>query len=177
MVGLVPSEISAGITFSLPLVLSEYPAPEWSLSLLLRGPAAIDLAAAGAGDEHTFSATAAETGAWTPGSYWWQIRASDASDVVLVGEGQTAVLADIAAVSGAYDGRSHAQRVLEAIEAVIEGRASMDQESYTINNRSLSRTPVADLLKLRDRYRAEVAANDAAKSGRRLGRVHRVRFS
>jgi hypothetical protein len=176
LVGLIPSEISAGITFRVPLSFSEYPAPDWELSLILRGLGPIDLVAAGVDETHTFLADAVVTAAWVPGSYWWQLRASDGSDVVLVAEGQTKILADISAVVGEFDGRSHAQRVLQAIEAVIEGRASIDQESYSINNRSLSRTPVSDLLKLRDRYRAEVSSAAAAKAGRGLGRIHRVRF-
>ena len=53
-------------------------------------------------------------------------------------------------------GDSHAQTVLDAIEAVIENRASLDQQSYTIAGRRLDRMPIADLLMLRDRYKAEV---------------------
>ena len=53
------------------------------------------------------------------------------------------------------DVQSHARKVLSAIEAVIEGRASQDQMSYSIAGRSLSRMPIDDLLTLRDRYRAE----------------------
>ena len=53
------------------------------------------------------------------------------------------------------DPRSHAKITLEAVEAVIEGRATKDQENYSIAGRSLSRTPVADLLSLRDYYRTE----------------------
>jgi len=56
---------------------------------------------------------------------------------------------------------THARRVLTAIEAVIEGRASKDQEEYTIGTRSLKRTPIKDLLVLRDAYKAEVAHEDA----------------
>jgi hypothetical protein len=37
---------------------------------------------------------------------------------------------------------------------VIEGRSSRDQENYSIQGRSLSRTPIPDLLILRDRYKA-----------------------
>ena len=177
MVGLIPSEILAGITFRAPLHFVEYPAPAWSLSLILRGPSSIDLAATGDLESHIFLAQADATAAWEPGAYWWQIRATDGVDTAQVGEGNTKVLADISAVQAGYDGRSHPQRVLEAIEAVIEQRASLDQESYSINNRSLSRTPISDLLKLRDRYRAEVKSAANAKAGKSLGRIHRVRFT
>lgn len=173
----IPSEISAGITLSLSLSLPEYPAPDWSLSLVLRGPQAIDLTASAEGEDHVLEAAAADTAEWAPGLYVWQLRAIDAPDVVLVEEGQSRILVDLAAQAADYDGRSHAERVLEAIEAVIEGRASIDQSSYSINNRSLSRTPIGDLLKLRTRYRAEVAQARARRSGRCFIRQHKVRFS
>jgi len=53
------------------------------------------------------------------------------------------------------DPRSHVKITLDAIEAVIESRATKDQESYSINGRSLSRTPLKDLLMFRDKYKAE----------------------
>lgn len=75
--------------------------------------------------------------------------------------------------------QTHAERVLNAIEATIERRASTDQMSYTIDGRSLSRTPIADLLALRDRYKAEVAREKQAarlKNVRGGGRQVFVRF-
>jgi len=174
---LIPSSITAGVTFRVPLVLPVYPAPDWSVSLVLRGPGSIDLAAIGVGSEHLLEASAAVTSAWVAGSYWYEVRATDGSDVFRLEAGQTKLVADLSVAPDGFDGRGHAQRVLDAIEAVIEGRASVDQESYSINNRSLSRTPISDLLKLRGRYRSAVQAVAAAKSGRGLGRIHRVRFS
>jgi hypothetical protein len=174
---LIPSLITAGVTFRVSLVLPVYPAPAWSVSLVLRGPGAIDLAAVGVLETHTFEALPAVTSAWVPGAYWYEVRATDGADVSRVEEGQTNILADLSVAQAGFDGRSHVQRVLDAIEAVIEGRASVDQESYSINNRSLSRTPISDLLKLRDRYRSELSAASEAKAGRRLGRIHKVRFS
>jgi hypothetical protein len=173
---LIPSLLSAGVTFRVALDLAEYPSPDWSVSLVLRGPSSIDLAAAGDGIVHLLEASAVVTSAWVPGSYWYAVRATDGSDVASLDEGSLKIAADLAVAAQGFDGRSHAQRVVDSIEAVLEGRASLDQESYSINNRSLSRTPISDLLKLRDRYRAEVQAAVAAKSGCALGRVHRVRF-
>lgn len=177
MAGSIPSEISAGITFGVSLSYPEYAAPEWGLTLILRGPQAISLDAVREGDEFTFSASADVTAGWQPGTYWWQLRAIDSFETVLLEDGQLRVREDLAAGEGAFDGRSHAEKVLEAVEAVIEGRASIDQQSYSINNRSLTRTPLADLLKLRAVYRAQVQAAKAGKNGGRLGRMHRVRFS
>ncbi|WP_123711612.1 hypothetical protein [Sinobacterium caligoides] len=75
------------------------------------------------------------------------------------------------------DDRTHAKRVLAAIEAVIEKRASRDQMAYSIDSRSLSRTPIADLMLLRDRYKTMVAMEDKKAAGVSLiGRL-RVRFT
>ena len=178
MSGSIPSEISAGITFGVSLSYPEYAASEWGLTLILRGPQAISIEAVRAGEVFTLSASAETTAGWAPGAYWWQLRAADGVETALLEDGQLRILEDLAAAEGAFDGRSHAEKVLEAVEAVIEGRASIDQQSYSINNRSLTRTPMADLLKLRAVYRAQVQAAKAAKNGRgRLGRVMRVRFS
>ena len=83
---------------------------------------------------------------------------------------------DIAQLAAGHDARSHVQRVLDAIEAVLEKRATLDQERYRINNRELVRTPVADLLKLRDRYRGELARMKAASKGGLFGVSARVVF-
>lgn len=91
------------------------------------------------------------------------------------GNGQITILPDLASAGDGFNGKTHAQRTLEAIEAVIEKRATMDQERYRINNRELYRTPIADLLKLRDLYRLEVAREKQAQCGKNpFGRKVRV---
>jgi hypothetical protein len=56
------------------------------------------------------------------------------------------------------------RKVLDAIQATIEGRASQDQMSYSIAGRSLSRMSIDDLLTFRNRYRAEY--NEELKKAR-----------
>lgn len=63
------------------------------------------------------------------------------------------------------DTRTHAQKTLAAIEAVIENRATKDQQSYTIAGRSLERMSVADLLEFRNQYRREVNSELAQLGG------------
>ena len=91
--------------------------------------------------------------------------------------GQLTIAADLVSVDAGFEARGHAQRVLASIEAVIEGRATKDQESYAINGRSLVRTSIADLLLLRDRYKREIARESPSGKRRRLtGRQVKVRF-
>lgn len=175
---MIPEKFAAGTTFAASVTLTAYQAPDWSADLILRGPGQIDLAATSTGATHEFGASAGVTSDWVPGVYWWALRVTQGAEVVQVDEGQLTIAPDLAAVTGTHDGRSHAERVLAAIEAVIENRATTDQQKYTINNRELWRTPIADLLLLRARYRDEVRREqNAARSGQSLlGRQIKVRF-
>nr|WP_254604122.1 hypothetical protein [Leisingera sp. ANG59] len=145
--------------------------------MILRGPGQIDLTGTPSGTGHQLQALASTTASWQPGRYRYELRATDGTDVVKVETGEVVIAPDLSAQPAGYDGRNHVRRVLDAIEAVIENRATIDQQSYQINNRSLSRTPLGDLLKLRDKYRAELAAQKRARRGAALGRTYKVRFT
>lgn len=174
---ILPDKIGAGLTFDRLITQTAYPAPEWSISVLLRGPGVINLTSTDEGTQHRLTANAAETANWVPGLYSYSARVTNGADTHEIEAGQLVVQADLANATEGHDGRSHAQRSLEAIEAVIEKRASMDQERYRINNRELYRTPISDLLKLRDLYRAEVRREQAAARGQNLfGATVRVRL-
>lgn len=174
---ILPDKIKAGLSFSQLFTLTAYQPPVWQVTAVLRGPASINLTAVQDGNQHKFEASAETTAGWQPGAYWYSVRVNNGVDTLEVEEGQIQITPDLAAVGENFDGRSHAQRSLDAIEAVIEKRATMDQERYRINNRELYRTPIADLLKLRDVYRAEVRQEKAAARGKNLfGATARVRF-
>jgi hypothetical protein len=96
--------------------------------------------------------------------------------VITVEAGEVRIAPDLSAQGAGVDSRDHVRKVLDAIEAVIENRASIDQQSYQINNRSLQRTPLNELLKLRSRYRAELAAKNASRKRRGMGRTIKVRM-
>lgn len=174
---ILPDKIGAGLTFSTLVTKTAYPAPLWALTIVLRGPSVIDLASTAEGTQHRISANAAVTANWVPGNYSYSVRATDGVDVFEIESGQLKVEADLVNAAAGHDSRTHAERTLEAIEAVIEKRASVDQERYRINNRELYRTPIPDLLKLRDLYRAEVRQQKAASRGQNLFGAVRVRLN
>ena len=159
------SSTSAGLTFDRTATLTAYPAPEWRVSAVLRGPGIIDLAAAPEGSNHRFRVSASATSDWQAGTYWYSIRATKGGDVVEVESGEIVIKPDLAEMNDGHDGRNHVQKVLDAIEAVIEKRATLDQERYRINNRELYRTPIGDLLVLRDRYKAELRRMKRGNAG------------
>ena len=161
---LEPNELVAGDTLRFTRSLADYPAGQgWSLDYNLRGPAVINWTSAADGDSHKIEVTAATTAAYTAGLYEIAGFAKKGTERFRIYHGTLEIRPNLAAVAGTYEARSHAQRVLDAIEAVIEKRASKDQESYAIAGRQLSRTPLADLLVLRDRYRGEVAREEKAE--------------
>ena len=57
---------------------------------------------------------------------------------------------------------THAQIMLAKVEAVLEGTADPSVRRSEINGRAIELYPVADLLKLRSYYLAEVAKESAA---------------
>jgi hypothetical protein len=170
-----PTRHGAGDTLAVRRSLADWPATTWSLSFELRNAgASITIAATADGADHVVSVPAATTASWTAGRYHWRAYVTAGTDRHEVERGTIEIEPDFAA-AGAADRRSHAEKVLDAIEAVIEGRASKDQESYTIAGRSLARTPIGDLLTLATRYRGMVEAERAAERLRRgIGGRRRV---
>ena len=171
------SENDNGTTESVSIKASE----GWALKFTAVGPAGIIAinAAAEDTDDFKFTAAAAVTAAYVAGLYSWQITATKTTTRYTIAEGIITLKDNIAGRAALYDNRSHAKKVLDAIEAVIEGRASQDQMGYTIAGRSLSRTPLPDLLKLRATYKSEYADEQATANiaaGLATGRKVYTRF-
>lgn len=171
-----PAKFTAGLTFKRTVAPECYPVSDgWTLSAAIRGSMVIDIVATDVDGKHRFAVGADDTAEWTPGRYSYSIRAAKVSEGVFeVETGAIEILPNLDTATAGYDGRTHAERTLEAIEAVIEQRASLDQERYRINNRELYRTPIADLLKLRDTYRAEVQQEKRLTRGGNLFGAVRV---
>lgn len=177
MTNLFPRTITAGLTLDAPVTLSAYPPPSWQLTAVLRGPKAITLSARHEGKAHRFHAVASETSLWSAGNYLLSLRAARTDGTVVELYSDTVTIRpDIELLGDGHDARGHVQRVLDAIEAVLEKRATLDQEEYRINNRELRRTPIGELLKLRDRYRAELARMEAGRRGSLFLRSVKVAF-
>jgi len=96
---------------------------------------------------------AATSASWTAGKYKWQAYATLGTQRYTIRSGEMEVLPNFSAAS-TLDTRTHVKKVLDAIEAVIENRASLDQQSYEIEGRKLVRMTIDDLLTLRSKYRS-----------------------
>jgi hypothetical protein len=173
-----PAQIKAGLTFSHLATLADYPAPAWSLSVVLRGPSVIDLVAVAEGAAHRLTAPATETAAYAPGVYAYSVRAASGDDVEEVAAGTVTILADLAQLPAGTDARTENRKALDAIDAVIAQRASLDQQRYRINNRELYRMTPTELFQMRAYFASRVAGEEAKARGktRKFGRDIRMRL-
>lgn len=171
-----PNNITAGNTLVFTIDSDTHsPDDGYSAVLYLRGPSQGSpmfnvefYARAVYGDQFKFVISATETAKLSEGRYLYAIVAykvgspsslygSPSVMQFTIEQGDTYV-APRADLNTETDFRTHAEIVLDNIEAVIENRATKDQKLYKINQRELERTPIADLLKLRDKYKSIVLA-------------------
>jgi hypothetical protein len=146
---------------------SDYPVALYSLKYSARlenaGSTEIEITASESGTDYIVEVGQAVTVTYAAGIYHWQayiIRTTD-SERITIDSGTFEVKTNRDAAT--TDPRGHVKKVLDAIEATIEGRASKDQEKYAIAGRELWRTPIPDLIMLRDKYRAEYVRETRAE--------------
>lgn len=176
---LEPEQVTAGDTWVWKRLLNDYlPSNGWVLSYaLVKDGALIQITAADSDDEHYVEIAATITASYEAGIYHWQSYVTNAStsERYKVSTGTIEVLPDFSQQASGYDNRSHVKKTLDALEAVILGKASSDQLALTIGGRSLSKMPPRHLIEWRDIYRAEYAAEER-KAGRRQRSLIRARF-
>lgn len=142
-------------------IVSDYPPASYTLtySFRLLSSAATEIALSGSvitesATAYTISVPDSTTVGYTKGDYTWQEYISNATDRIVLNTGFVTLEPNLDADTS--DPRSYWAKVLDAIEATIENRASIDQSSMAIAGRSLSRIPIDELLTLRDRAQYEV---------------------
>lgn len=164
-----PLEARAGLTWAWTRSLSDYPASAgWTLTYWLKRLSAtganFSIVATASGADYAVSVSAATTSAYTADEYSWVAVVSKAGDAYEVDRGTLEVLPRYDQAAN-LDDRSHARKMLDAIEAVLENRATSDVLEYTIGQRSLRKMEALELTQWRDHYAAKVAAEERATSG------------
>ena len=111
-------------------------------------------AVTGAANVFTGTLTPALSADYVAGMYTWRAYATKSGEKWCLATGAMEVLPDISGTE--FDGRSHARRVLDGLEALIEGRSTTDVTSLSVRGRSISRMDITELLRWRDKYRTFV---------------------
>lgn len=158
---------------------SDYPPASYTLKYSARlegdGATEIEITASASGTEFLVEVASTNTATYTAGTYHWQayiVRDAD-SERVTVDRGTFEVRPNRDTATA--DPRSHARKVLDSIETVIEALAAKRHGSYSLLGRTMTYRDLPELREMRDRYRAEVVLEERAERRRRgLGHDGRV---
>lgn len=158
------------------LVTAEVPKASsgWVLtySLVKAGARIAITAATHETDDFLVTLTAAVTAAYESGTYAWQAYLTKAStgERYMVDSGTVEIAVNFAALTKGHDGRTHVKKVLDALEAKLEGRASKDQEQMVVAGQVVGMMPIARLLEWYTKYKQAYENEQAAEQvGNGLG--------
>lgn len=169
----IPQQLRAGDTVRWRRELSDYPADDgWILKYKLVGPTtAYSVTAEADGSAYAITIPATDSAAYVAGSYRAQEYVEKGGERYTLSAVNLQVLPDLTTASSGY--RTHARKMLDAIEAWLERKAPT-AAAVEIAGRKLQNYPLADLLALRDKYRAEIRAEQSGGSA--VGGRALVRF-
>lgn len=178
-----PLSAVAGDTIKWSKSLSDFSAADaWVLKYrLINSAAHYDITASASGADHLVTVAASVSALWAAGDYKWVSWAEKGTERFTVASGVLTVRPNLATQVAGYDTRTHARKMLDAIEAALVGKANANQIDlleWEANNRRSKRDPVS-LLKWRELYRREVRAEESAArvaAGLDSGRIIRVRL-
>ena len=176
-----PTSLRAGDTWKWTRTLADYPAGTWTLKYRFKNAAAgFEITATASGTDHAVTVAASTTNAYPAGAYQWIAWVEAGAEKFTVDTGTMDVAPDYRSgtATAALDDRSHARKVLAALEARIEGR-DMDVGEFEIAGRRVKYMPITDVIKLHSRYKAMVDAEINAEllaKGEGIGRKIQFRM-
>jgi hypothetical protein len=174
-----PGSLNVGDTWRWTRSFADYPAGTWTLKYRFKSAAGgFEVVASASGTDHSVTVAASTSAGYTAGSYTWTAWVESGSEKYTVDSGVCELLPDYRASTAtiALDDRSHAKKMLDAIEAWLESR-DVAVASYQIAGRQMQYIPIAELIKLRSRYRLEVQGEiNAAKLARGEGVGRKIQF-
>ena len=161
----VPQTIIAGDSYSLLLSYGDYPATSgWAIVLYLNGAVSIQIPGTTSGTSYAFDLTSAKTSLLQAGTSAYSIAVTSGTEKHTVESGFITVTE---ALAGAASKVIATERILNAINAAIEGRITDDVQSLSIAGRSISLIPITELLNLRAVYTKELAVMKGGQSSAR----------
>lgn len=157
------------------------PADGWELTVsLVQSDDVQTFTATDNGDgRHLVTISASAALEFSVGAYRYQVRVTDGTKVHQLEHGLVDVSQSFADAGDGVDARAHAEIVLDAIQAVIEGKATGDQSSMAVGGKSISRYSWDELYQLRRRYQWEVRMirdRERIARGEPVSTTRQVRF-
>lgn len=172
---LLPKTFRAGDTFTLTYPNNAHPSADgWSASLVLLGASKITVPQHSAEDS-TYVLKATSTTAWVSGLYAGHlVMAHETKGSTTYDVGQLQILASLASLSTA-DVKTPAQRILEAIDTCLEGKANEDAKRMELQGQVIEAYGIEELMRLRKYYKNVVTREQGGRSRRFIPVVPRIR--
>ncbi len=165
----MPAQFIAGDSLELALsaAASEWPAADgYAVGLTLTpiaGSTPIAVAATDGASSWNVLLPSVTSAAMAAGAWRWLLAATKAGNRTTIAFGEVQVLPNPASTG---DQRSAARRALDAIDAVLAGRASSSHLKFVFEDgRSIEHLPHSELIRLRQFYAARVAKENSRRSG------------
>lgn len=174
------TELVVGDSYQYDTNIIGYPANAgWTfkqrLTNLLSTGTGYTLTSTGQGEFHRTTISTTLSSSFAPGEYSWYGWVESSAERHTVSSGFVTITGNPATSTAGTDPRSHARKMLDAIEAVLEGRATSDMSSYMIAGRQVVLLSPDALIRWRGHYKSLVRAEErAAGSGKASGL--RVKF-
>jgi hypothetical protein len=167
----IPAELQIGDTWQWTETLAQYPASSgWvlSFSLYRYEQPVIQINATASGDGFSLSVPAATTAGKVAGEWQWTANVAKGADRFTVETGTVCLKPDLAAAGPTTDLRTENEKILEALVATQQRRATKEQESMQINGRAIRYLAPDDLERMIGIYTYKVKA----EAGRFRRTVH-----
>ncbi len=169
-----PVQITAGDTISFTKTLANYPASQgWSLKYVLNGGSGpITFTSTASVNDHVISVDATTTALWLPADYEFTGFAEKGSERHAIYIARLTVESDVEAQDPG-DTRTHAQKMVEALEAQLEKMAQDDIIDSSVEGTQIRREARKEIFIMRKKYQRERQTEIAAeriKNGQTSGR-------
>lgn len=163
-----PKEITSGFQYTWTETLSDYPANDgWTLKyILLNSANKEEFEAAADGASHVITLTATDTEEFIAGVYtlYKYVEHTDGRKYQI-----TSFTFEVHAnpiEASTLDTRTHARKMLEALEALEIGRASISQKGFSIAGRSIEYLLPEEIIKWKLHYQRIVNAEEGKASSK-----------
>ena len=104
------------------------------------------------------------TDEWAPGFYVYQLKTAGA----VTGTGRFRLLQDLEHAPDGFDPRSTAEITLDAIDAMLAGRATAQQRRVQVGDKSVEYSTISELKQWREYFLEQLAAEQGKGKPKRL---------
>lgn len=160
--------------------LTDYPASGgWSLSYALAGPQKIAINATADGDHYHVRVDAIITRTWVAGQYWWEAYVTKTTERYRVAWGTIVILPNLQDAAAGYDGRSVAEKALEAWKELFFQLSEKKASTVSHGGKTYTEKDIPAVITAMEKAQALVnaeKARDLKAQGKKTGRKILMKF-